>query len=283
LLPGLNDPQRKRALAELGRVCLARDEATEALSAWIEGGHAEDAAYVAERVLRLDELRAYVDEHCPDSGVRADEMLDATPAALRTEIRYLLARRLARFGQGEAAEVYFPENLRGVYHAYMSDVRTGFDLDRPTAERAEAFWRAAQAVHNHGMALLGTELDPDWAIWDGAYESSPTGDLRTGEARLTGGVWAPTPAELKRLSEHAVPQQRYHYRYRAADLAWWAASLLPNDLDETAGILSEAGNWLKNRDPQAAQRFYQALVIRCGHTSLGLAAAQEHWLPKNSL
>ncbi len=67
--------------------------------------------------------------------------------------------------------------------------------------------------------------------------------------------------------------------YRAADLAWWAASLMPNDSADTARILMEAGGWLKDRDPRAAERFYQAMAIRCGNTSLGRAAAQIHWFP----
>ena len=55
---------------------------------------------------------------------------------------------------------------------------------------------------------------------------------------------------------------------------------MPNDADETARILVAAGGWLKARDPQAAEPFYQALVIRCSHTELGRAATQQHWFPR---
>jgi hypothetical protein len=39
--------------------------------------------------------------------------------------------------------------------------------------------------------------------------------------------------------------------------------------DETARAFCEAGRWLKVRDPKAANRFYKALILRCGKTALG--------------
>lgn len=88
-------------------------------------------------------------------------------------------------------------------------------------------------------------------------------EARREEGAKSGGAFAPTKDELRRVADHAVPQKRFHYRYRAAQLAWWAASLTPNDAEETARVLVEAGGWLKARDPEAARAFYQALVIRC--------------------
>ncbi len=63
------------------------------------------------------------------------------------------------------------------------------------------------------------------------------------------------------------------------ELAWWAAALFPNESEETAAVLDEAGRWLKARDPQRANEFYRALVLRCPKTSRGLAAAQRRWFP----
>jgi hypothetical protein len=94
-------------------------------------------------------------------------------------------------------------------------------------------------------------------------------------------VLAPTPAEIARLTEHPTPEKRFHYRYRAADLAWWAAALLPNNDELTAEILDTAGRWLAARDPASAQRFYQALVLRCGATERGRAAAAVRWFPSS--
>jgi len=74
---------------------------------------------------------------------------------------------------------------------------------------------------------------------------------------------------------------RWHYRYIAADLAWEAARLMPDDSPETADVLCEAGGWLKDRDPKAADRFYKALVRRCTQTPLGQAADEKRWFPQD--
>ena len=126
------------------------------------------------------------------------------------------------------------------------------------------------------MTLMGAELEPDFAIWDGGFSGYGAAEER---AKLEPGPFSVTKEEGERLGTLTVPLKRFSYRYRAADLAWWAAALLPNDSEETATILMTAGGWLKSRDPVEANRFYQALVIRCGKTKLGKAAADRHWFP----
>ncbi len=281
---GLSAAQKALANGELSRTCLAEDHPADALLASIEGGHDEDASYIAERVLKLDELRSFVDGHCPAiqpaPAVNGDFHWNEQPDEVRASIRALLARRLARSELPDLAEEYFTGELRVKFHAYVRDVRTGFDVARPVAERAAAFWRAAQTAHQDGMNLLGTALEPDWSIWLGEYTMEPVGVERQALAHAAAGsLLAPPPAELAQLAATPVPAQRFHYRYRAADLAWWAASLMPNDSDETAKIIDDAGCWLKDRDPVAANKFFQALVIRCGNTALGQTAAKAHWFP----
>ena len=85
----------------------------------------------------------------------------------------------------------------------------------------------------------------------------------------------------RRLNENIVtPDKRFHYRYVAADHAWAAAELMPDNSEETAHVLITAGSWLAGRDPQAADRFYKALIRRCGNTLLGQKAARIKWFPK---
>ena len=55
---------------------------------------------------------------------------------------------------------------------------------------------------------------------------------------------------------------------------------MPDQDDHTAAVLCEAGSWVKFSDPQRADRFYKALVIRCGYTELGTAADRKRWFPK---
>lgn len=275
----LGEAHRARINAELGRVCLAQDDFSGALSAALNGGHWEDAAFVAEKVMTLADLEAFVDRAV---ALKPEIILNSSwgrPENLTAALRHLLARRLARAGKAERAENYFSPEMRATYHAYVIAVQNGFDVTKPTAVRAEAFWNAAKIVRKDGMQLLGTELEPDWRIWEGLFETDPSAKARRNGPGNQGGVFAPTSVELTRLEKQTAPAKRFHYRYRAAELAWWSASLLPNDSDETAQILATAGGWLKARDPQAAQPFYQALVIRCGNTALGRAAATKHWFP----
>ncbi|WP_108824185.1 hypothetical protein [Ereboglobus luteus] len=286
--PELTGGARPVAWADLGRVRMGAGKYAGALDAFLRGGHWQDCAYIAERVLVLDELVAFVDKHCPQqTGTDerqffsvAEEREEQDEKALRNELRHLLARRLARANKPEDARAYFPEKLRQIYAAYVDDVRAGFNGERAPGERAKAFWNAAASLHENGMALLGTELAPDYSIWGGNFEWSPIAGARRDKLRREGGLGAPTADELQRVEAHAVPRKRFHYRYRAADLGWWAASLMPNDSDETARMLNTAGGWIKKRDPGEANRFYRALVIRCPNTVLGKQAAARNWFPE---
>lgn len=276
---------RHQALGELGSVRVARGEFVQALDALHRGGFWIDAAYVAERVLRLEELRAYVDATWPALSGRAAEAeakLDEgsdSPRIQRRRIRYLLARRMMRDSQGEAAAAYFPAEWREARQRYLSGVRAGADTSLPVRERARAWMDAAWVARTNGLEILGTEVEPDWAIWDGQFEAGPTVSgrrERKGSTRLKAGR-----EELRRAEAHEPkPDERYHYRYVAARLAWEASRLLPNHDPETALILWTGGSWLKARDPKTADLFYKALVRRCRKTELGEAADRLRWFPE---
>lgn len=273
---GLHWAHRKLAWAELGRTRMALDQPQAAFEAFVRGDHWEDAAFVAERVLSVDELAALV-----DAAVAHGSDPDAIePDAGCGMARDLLARRLAREDQGERALRYMPESERESFTAYLADVERGFDTSRPVTERAEALWRAARVVRDHGMNFFGAALEPDWAVWDGRFDGGSYERARLGVPLLEGGVFAPTAQEQARIRENPAPEKRFHYRYQAAELASWAASLMPDESDETARVLWEAGGWLKHRDPKAAEPFYQALVLRCGRTELGRAAKERRWFPR---
>jgi hypothetical protein len=109
-------------------------------------------------------------------------------------------------------------------------------------------WKAACITRYEGMELLGTEGEPDWFVWGGNFERTPASDVRgfDGDAKLVPS----TVDEQQRLQENFVPEERFHYRYTAADHAWRAAELMPDNSDETARVLCIAGSWLKIRDPQ---------------------------------
>ena len=56
--------------------------------------------------------------------------------------------------------------------------------------------------------------------------------------------------------------------------------MMPEQTDRTARRFCIAGRWLCVRDDQAADRFYKALVRRCGKTALGKKADKLRWFPK---
>ena len=303
-----------RALGELGVLRLARRQYVEALDALLRAHYWLDAAYVAERVLTVNELAQYVEKSWPAASAeveeatlprsdgleyrpgeddqtyrrRADEweVAELRRAELRkhgetnVRIRHLLARRLARAERWSEARTYLPRRLRARFDVYVRKLRLGRDRSQPKAERAQALWKAARISRYDGLELVGTELEPDWyAAYDGDFELPTVGEVRShgGKEELT----ASTADERERVKGSAVaPSKRWHYRYLAADLAWQAAELMPDEADETARVLCEAGSWLKARGPQAAQRFYKALVRRCGKTELGREAQRLRWFPR---
>lgn len=270
---------------ELGVLRLARGEYSQALDSLLNAGFWMDAAYVAERVLTLEELQAYVDRFWPPATAEqvADEQArlggtEICPTTLREQIRYLLARRLTRELHGDRAREYYPAAWLGAFDQLVASLRSGWDEAAPSSERAQSLFQAALITRTNGMELLGTEVAPDWHCHLGAYEEGVTGEDRGSNALAH--VLRPSKDELRRHSEHHTdPELRFHYRYQAAALAWEAARLLPDNADRTAFVLWQGGIFLKDRDPQFADIFYKALVRRNRKTTLGAEADRQRWFP----
>ncbi len=282
------DPHRftEQVQAELGVLLLARREYTEALHLLVGSEHWLDAAYVAERVLTIRELQDYVDQFWPASTEAQARDLSAEgktmgeiEARRSAKLRYLLARRLARAHRWEDAQAYYPTEWQEPARLLEQRLRLARDESQPAAERARRLWEAAKQMRHQGMELIGTECEPDWRVWEGAFEEGVTV-----ASRATNNVprqVVPSSDELRRAAEHKpAVQERFHYRYLAADLAWEAAKRMPDHTDETARVLCLAGTWLKLRDPKAADRFYKALVRRCRKTEMGALADRLRWFPK---
>jgi len=277
-------PAGRQVLGELGVVRLARREFTQALDALLRSGYWMDAAYVGERVLTAEELKAYVDRTWPrtansDEGqeLSAHQNEDTNPATLREKVRYLLARRLMRLNRAEEAGVYFPAEWQPQFRTLMQFLRTGWDETQPAEQRARSLLAAAFIARTNGLELYGTEVGPDWRIYGGDFETGVSAEDRTNESFQ---LLSASLDELERASaHHADPEKRFHYRYQAASLAWEAAKLLPDNSDETARVLCTAGSWLKARDPETADHFYKTLVRRCRRTAIGQQADRMRWFP----
>jgi hypothetical protein len=266
---------------ELGALRLARRDYTEALDVLMRAGFWEDAAYIAERVLTADELEDYVARNWPASK-EANAYEDEAGAGhdhkdLRLEIRGLLARRLARLNRPGEARGFFAPGLQADYDALEQSLAQGANMALSAGERAAAWFAAAKMTRTNGMELFGTELAPDWHLFGGLYDLGSGIDFRTNASstRLPA-----SEEELRRASvPDADPDERYHYRYRAAAMGWQAALLMPDNSDATARVLCESGSWIKYLDPDRADVFYKALVRRCRKTAIGDQADKMRWFP----
>lgn len=283
-------------LAELGAMQLSRREYTESLDALLRAGFWMDAAYVAERVLSVDELQTYVDRSWPiipppqkiHSPTNAATDIDEVEIVedygwsrmdLRSEIRHLLARRLVRLDRLSEAREYFPKKLQPDFDLLVQNINAGRNQAPVAHQKAEALFIAAQIIREQGMDLLGTEVEPDWRINGGGFEDGVAVSQRA--SFTTNATLTASEDEITRaLAHHPAPDQRFHYRYRAASFAWAAAALLPNNSDELAQVLCIGGTWLKNRDPDTADLFYKALVRRCRKTAIGAMADRMRWFPE---
>jgi hypothetical protein len=272
-----NDPAAaSQVLGEFGILRLTRREYVESLDALLRSGFWMDAAYVAERVLKADELKAYVDRRWPPPKPETDET-NAVTSWNPIEIRYLLARRLARLERLTEAREYFPAEQLTNFDRLVQSLTSGRDESLSADLRARALFDAAKITRTNGMELLGTEVEPDWYIERGEFEETAITVLRTNQAAQ---LIAAGEDELTRIQNLPVePNQRFHYRYQAAALGWEAAKLLPDNSDETARVLCTAGSWIKLADPDKADAFYKAMVRRCRKTAIGGQADRMRWFP----
>lgn len=263
-----------QVLGEMGVLHLCRCDYIAALDCFLKANLWEDAAYVAERVLTIEELRRFVDAIPDESG----EGLGKEPAPHLEALRHLLARRLMRAGRAADARRYYPRDLQSRCDALAEALSAGRDGTLPAEERARWLFAAAVLVRTNGMELLGTELEPDWHMYSGRVARMAMAKVRAGDAFK---YFRASSDEMARVSRHRPdPDARFHYRYQAAFLAWEASELLPDNSEDTASVLWTAGTWLKYRDPETADIFYKALVNRCRGTELGFEADRIRWFPR---
>lgn len=277
-----------RLRAEQGVLTLSRGQYvaafdclyTAAASAGSRSGIAFDAAYVAERVLTTDELRHYVDAHIPATHG------PAIPWAALPEpdtIRMILARRLVRAGRISESLGYFPEDndpryaIDGKPTPFRTWARTyGNALHdaqhRWTAVgRAQAWFTAATIARTHGMDIMGTEQDPDYAVFHGGFsmgagrtvavlvppDNQPTLPI-TRKARTAAALPGPLVTEGERTrfaASEAAPYRRFHYRAIAVDQAENAADLLPPRSQAFAAVLCQAAGWGTGADADLYHRY----------------------------
>jgi hypothetical protein len=220
-------------------------------------GYGNDTFYVAERVLTIDELKAFVDAHAAATPVPApskDKDKDDRygQGTLADNLRWLLARRLMRAKRYDEAQAYFPASgdprfgdvdLRAKASEYANDLHHA-DTAWTDIGKAQARYAAAVIARENGMELLGFEQGPDYADNGGGFQGGSghsAADLK--QAFVTDG-------ERQRFADSAAKLNwRFHYRYIAADEASAAADLLPPRSQAFAAVLCKAASWMREGPP----------------------------------
>ncbi|MFT5583278.1 MAG: hypothetical protein ACI9VR_000856 [Cognaticolwellia sp.] len=267
-----HDPARAIHV-ELGVVRVALGDYAGALQAFLEAGDWMDGAWVAERLLTTDELRAQVDLHWPkDTGQPAVErLLDGGPlpaAQIASSMRHLLARRLAREGRWDQAIEYFPEELQLAASDVGESIDKADDKWRRDDVRGTHLWNAAYEMKQQGWALLATEMEPDFRVLEGLYQGADTLNMRL-DPIPPAPLFATQPAELAKLATTRPPnEQRYHFVWTAAELAEQAVGLMDDGNPDLPQALCTSGLWQKTRDPVYSARAFHDLYSRVPESTL---------------
>ncbi|MGZ0709746.1 hypothetical protein ACWPKO_15560 [Coraliomargarita sp. W4R53] len=264
-----------RAWGELGLLMLREKRYLAATDAFWNSGSWGDCAYVLERLLSTEELIEWCEAHPIPEDLTLENFDGSGPQAL-------LARRLMREARFEEALSYLDAQTVLRAEAYIAAMRIAGDSSQSVATRARHYWAAARITRDHGMSLFGSEHSPDYAWTGGQYDwgdlfQERKDQMYTAGHRINELSWD----EMKLAQQTQVlPNQRFHYRYRAVQLAELAAGLLPNNDEQAARIYCVAGSWIKFRDPSTADRLYKQLVVRCPETELGKQASVVNWFPQ---
>ncbi|WP_369991855.1 hypothetical protein [Pseudomonas xanthosomatis] len=203
-----------------------------------------DAATVAERVLSLDELKGYVDANVPQPAPVKEEEGGYTPRPVATKLRELLGRRLLREGHYDQAAAYFDTpQLKADVQAYGEQRKQATSRWTATG-RAEALYGAATLARHSGMEILGYEMAPDYAWLEGSFS--------LGNEAVQAKPFLEAGELLRQQGSEAVPNERYHYRYVAAELANQAADQLPHSSQAFAAVLCQGAGWVPGTDQESA-------------------------------
>lgn len=254
----LEEASQKAVLGESSVVALARGDYIDALDKLISvsGTYWPDVAYIAERVLTTEELKAYVDSHIaavPPPPQSATAPAYETDFNSHAALRDLLARRLMRDGRYAEAQAYFSTpKIRDTAKAY-AEALSKADRAWDNVTKAEALFAAATLARKSGLEMMGSEGPPDSFYTGGNFEEG------LGRAKLEGGPFITAGERARFAASTAKPNQRFHYRYVAIDQAAKAADLVPAKSQAFAAILCHATNWA-SRDDAKARALWQRYV-----------------------
>ncbi|WP_053425222.1 hypothetical protein [Rheinheimera sp. KL1] len=278
-LPAQQDPYAKSSVKELqeqhycriqaehGILELSRGDYLQAIALLTAAGseYWQDTAYIAERVLTLDELKSFAAQHPVTVVPEKSEWHYFGDTKVEVLLHHLTARRLMRAGQYQQAQAYFidPE-LKQLAKQYQQHAEKAASSWTDNA-KAQALFEQAKLARAHGLELLGFELAPDYQVFYGQFEPYEF------EAKTP----ALAAAEIQRVKSSASTySNRFHYRQLAAELSAEAAQLVPHNSQAFAATLCHSTKWLLVRQPELAQGYYQKYLQQGPYVSWGAEFGQ---------
>lgn len=263
----LQAQQYCRIQAEHGILELSRGDYLQAITLLIAAGpeYWQDTAYIAERVLTLDELKSFVALHPVTAVPEKSEWHYFGDTPTEVLLHHLTARRLMRSGEYQQAQAYFidPE-LKQLAKRYQQHAENAASSWTDTA-KAQALFEQAKLARAHGLELLGFELAPDYQVFYGQFEPYEF-DTKAPTLPL---------AELQRVKSSASTyNNRFHYRQLAAELSAEAATLVPQNSQAFAATLCHSTKWLLIRQPELGQGYYQQYLQQGPYVSWGAEFGQ---------
>ena len=284
--------------AELAMLKLGLGDFADALRLNLAAGLMWDSRYVAECVMSIDELKAFVDAEVAGTRVRKrgylewDGWADDSTIDLNEEIRALLGRRLCRAGRWTEAKPYARSGMAEQIDAYLGYLARAEDTTKDNRTRADAYWQAALLIRAHGRELLYCDFGPRHTAW----LWTPTGGVRgwvendwprcrvePSQTYPWNPLTGPGAEERRRveawLAANPAPGNRHNVlmKYRAFDLGLNAVELLPDNDPSGGMILQHIGSQLMYLDPPFANKAYKLLATRFKETPFGKYAAEKHW------
>lgn len=255
-----------RIASEKAILALKRDDYLQATALFYQAKdlYWADLAWVAENVLTLPELQAFVEKNVPvpQHPLKPVDLNNSSygyyisPDIIPTDVklRALLGRRLIHHGQYQQAINWFDiPNYRQAAQKLADLMAIAKNKNIPDKQRAQAQYEAARLLRFSGIELVAYEMYPDYAITSGQY-SEPFEYSNNDQ-------WI-SRKEKQRI-HHAIPtadDHFLHYRWQAVAWAEKAADLLHPKTQSWAAILCNANSWIKFRDPALNHVLWQRYV-----------------------
>ena len=219
---------------------------------------------------------------------------DAAPL-FPPELREHFTAYVAAWRKGNDASLSRAQRAEGLWSAAQLHRRYGMEffgyVNDPDHQEYDGNYQVNHVAASRQRGFFVEETAPGefQNYWEESYRGSePAALQKLRDERKAAGLPAVDNVfpkvsrdEQWRLTKYgtAPVEKRFHYRYTAADLAWQAARLMPDNNEQTAEVLRTAGLWIANRDPKAADKFYQALVSRNTEIPIGQQADKLRWFP----